>query len=116
MPRRPGTSTLPSVKEDNVHQESRERSLSMGNRRVCFYSKLQEDRLKDLRSEQSLACGENNQLKTENRQINRSEEHVGLNKDDHDANENMADCCVELEDIAMKQQEEQINSKQETRF
>ncbi|KAJ7380372.1 hypothetical protein OS493_008824 [Desmophyllum pertusum] len=52
MPRRPRTSTFPSVKEDNVHQESRERSLSMGNRRVCFYSKLQEDRLKDLRSEQ----------------------------------------------------------------
>ncbi|KAJ7382647.1 hypothetical protein OS493_033703 [Desmophyllum pertusum] len=108
--RRPRRSISFPIVEDIGHvQKSSRRCMSMDNPRVCCYSELQDDNLEVFKSEQSLACRENNQLKTEDRQ--RSEEHGGLKKDDHDVNEDMADCCVELEDITSKQREDQINKK-----
>ncbi|KAL9959094.1 hypothetical protein ACROYT_G036177 [Oculina patagonica] len=112
------SNTFPTETEEKV-KESRGRTITLCNPGGSSYIRLQESRLKGLTSEQSETGTENNQMKTENdaRQIYKSEEHEGArHNESYDSEENMADYCVELDEITVNKQDGETNSKEETRF
>lgn len=102
--------TLPTVTEDKV-EEPKGRSMSMCNPRISSYVMLQGN----LRIEKGVTDPENNHGGL--RQINRTEEEGDDKKtENRDSEEKMMDCCVELEDVTVMEQEDETDSKQETRF
>lgn len=102
--------TFPTVTEDKF-EVPKGRGMSMCNPRISSFVRLQEN----LRIEKSETDPENNQGGL--RQINRTKEEGDVEKtENRDSEEKMTDCCVELEDVTVMKQEDETDSKQETRL